>query len=60
MDDGRVIERGTHEELMSARGTYYRMVRRQMEFSGTAQDDAELALDETLDETLEETLNAER
>src|SRR5207249_3315617 len=31
MDDGRVIERGTHEQLMSARGTYYGMVRRQME-----------------------------
>ena len=30
MHDGRVIERGTHEELMNARGTYYDMVRRQM------------------------------
>jgi ATP-binding cassette subfamily B protein/subfamily B ATP-binding cassette protein MsbA len=29
MDDGRVIERGTHEELMRARGTYYDMVLRQ-------------------------------
>jgi ATP-binding cassette subfamily B protein len=29
MHDGRIIERGTHEELMSARGTYYDMVRRQ-------------------------------
>lgn len=25
------MERGTHEELMRARGTYYEMVRRQME-----------------------------
>ena len=33
MEDGRIIERGTHEQLMSAGGTYYRMVRRQMEFS---------------------------
>ena len=31
MDDGRVIERGTHEELMRAGGTYRDMVRRQME-----------------------------
>jgi len=31
MEDGSVIERGTHESLMAARGTYYEMVRRQME-----------------------------
>jgi ATP-binding cassette, subfamily B, bacterial len=31
MEDGRVTERGTHEELMEARGAYYDMVRRQME-----------------------------
>jgi ATP-binding cassette, subfamily B, bacterial len=31
MEDGRVIERGTHEELMAARGEYYAMVKRQME-----------------------------
>jgi ATP-binding cassette subfamily B protein/subfamily B ATP-binding cassette protein MsbA len=30
MDDGLVVERGTHEELMRAGGTYHRMVRRQM------------------------------
>jgi ABC-type bacteriocin/lantibiotic exporter with double-glycine peptidase domain len=36
MEDGRVIERGTHDELMTARGTYYRMVLRQME---SAMDD---------------------
>jgi ATP-binding cassette subfamily B protein/subfamily B ATP-binding cassette protein MsbA len=34
MEDGRVIERGTHEELMSARGAYYGMVLRQMESAG--------------------------
>ncbi|MCI0534343.1 MAG: ABC transporter ATP-binding protein/permease [Verrucomicrobiales bacterium] len=31
LEEGRVIERGTHEELMSARGAYYGMVLRQME-----------------------------
>ena len=44
MEDGRVIERGTHQELMAARGTYQRMVRRQMEFAGE-QEPVELALD---------------
>jgi ATP-binding cassette, subfamily B, bacterial len=34
MEDGRVIERGTHQELMDARGTYHEMVLRQMEFDG--------------------------
>jgi ATP-binding cassette subfamily B protein/subfamily B ATP-binding cassette protein MsbA len=31
LDEGRVIERGTHEELMAARGVYHGMVVRQME-----------------------------
>jgi ATP-binding cassette subfamily B protein/subfamily B ATP-binding cassette protein MsbA len=31
MEDGKVIERGTHDELMAARGSYYRMVQRQAE-----------------------------
>jgi ATP-binding cassette subfamily B protein/subfamily B ATP-binding cassette protein MsbA len=30
MEDGSVIERGTHDELMNARGAYYGMVMRQM------------------------------
>jgi ATP-binding cassette subfamily B protein/subfamily B ATP-binding cassette protein MsbA len=33
MEDGRVVERGTHEALMRARGVYYDMVVRQMEES---------------------------
>jgi ATP-binding cassette subfamily B protein/subfamily B ATP-binding cassette protein MsbA len=32
MDDGRVIEQGTHDALMAARGVYYGMVQRQMTF----------------------------
>jgi len=31
MEDGRVIERGTHGELMAAQGVYHAMVVRQME-----------------------------
>jgi ATP-binding cassette subfamily B protein/subfamily B ATP-binding cassette protein MsbA len=34
MEDGRVIERGTHESLMGARGVYYDMVLRQMASHG--------------------------
>lgn len=34
MEDGRIIERGTHEELMTARGVYHEMVVRQMESHG--------------------------
>lgn len=37
MDEGRVIERGTHEELMAVRGAYHAMVVRQME-SQTTED----------------------
>jgi ATP-binding cassette subfamily B protein len=31
MEDGRIVERGTHEQLMIAGGRYHDMVRRQME-----------------------------
>jgi ATP-binding cassette subfamily B protein len=37
MEDGRVIERGTHEDLMDARGAYHEMVVRQM-METTGQD----------------------
>ena len=36
MDDGRIIEQGTHEELMHARGIYHDMVVRQMASHGYA------------------------
>jgi ATP-binding cassette subfamily B protein/subfamily B ATP-binding cassette protein MsbA len=38
MDEGRVIERGTHEELMTVRGAYYGMVVRQMESQVTGNE----------------------
>ena len=38
MEEGRVIERGTHEELMAARGLYYGMVVRQMESQVTGNE----------------------
>jgi ATP-binding cassette subfamily B protein/subfamily B ATP-binding cassette protein MsbA len=34
MEDGRIVERGTHEQLMNARGMYHEMVLRQMESAG--------------------------
>ncbi|HTS60935.1 MAG TPA: ABC transporter ATP-binding protein [Candidatus Acidoferrales bacterium] len=36
MEDGRITERGTHEELMGARGVYHDMVLRQTEVNGSA------------------------
>ena len=30
MDEGRIVERGTHDELLARRGMYYRMARHQM------------------------------
>lgn len=33
MEEGRIVERGTHAELMEAQGVYFDMVKRQMEFS---------------------------
>jgi ATP-binding cassette subfamily B protein/subfamily B ATP-binding cassette protein MsbA len=40
MEDGRVIERGTHEELMQAHGEYYAMVKRQMESHAESGEEA--------------------
>jgi ABC-type multidrug transport system fused ATPase/permease subunit len=39
LDEGRVIERGSHEELMRARGAYYGMVCRQAESHSQTVDD---------------------
>ena len=30
MDEGRIVEQGTHDELIAPRGLYYRMARHQM------------------------------
>ena len=34
MDAGKIIERGTHEELIAMRGAYYRMAKHQMKIEG--------------------------
>ncbi len=40
MEDGRIVERGTHDELMSARAGYHEMVIRQMESSSDVWEDS--------------------
>jgi ATP-binding cassette, subfamily B, bacterial len=42
LEEGRVIERGTHEELMAARGAYHGMVVRQMESHRQAGEPADM------------------
>jgi ATP-binding cassette, subfamily B, bacterial len=34
MSDGRVVERGTHAELLAVRGAYYEMARHQLQIEG--------------------------
>ncbi len=38
MKDGRIVERGTHAQLMDGRGDYYRMVIRQIEPDANAEE----------------------
>jgi len=38
MEDGRIIERGTHDSLMAARGGYYAMVQRQAQSHAQEQE----------------------
>ena len=37
MEEGRVVEQGTHEALVERRGAYYRMARHQMKLEGAPQ-----------------------
>jgi ABC-type multidrug transport system fused ATPase/permease subunit len=41
MEDGAIVERGTHDALMDARGAYYDMVTRQLR---SAADQSEAVL----------------
>ena len=41
MDEGRVVETGTHEELMERRGLYHETVERQRQSFGIAVDAVE-------------------
>ena len=42
MEDGKIVERGTHDELMAARGAYYEMVVRQAESHGEREEETVL------------------
>lgn len=44
MEDGRIIERGTHASLMAARGVYFAMVQRQMEHDARETGDGDSLL----------------
>ncbi len=44
MEQGHIVERGTHEQLMDARGLYYEMVQRQMDESRRQERDEDAAL----------------
>ncbi len=39
MEDGQIIERGTHDQLMNDRGVYYGMVLRQMAHDGKEEEE---------------------
>jgi hypothetical protein len=43
MEDGRVIERGDHEQLVQACGAYYDIVLHQMESTGKDGEDSGFA-----------------
>jgi ABC-type transport system involved in cytochrome bd biosynthesis fused ATPase/permease subunit len=46
MEEGRIVEQGTHDALVAKRGTYYRMARHQMKLepdAGTSESQARSA-----------------
>jgi ATP-binding cassette subfamily B protein len=46
MESGRIVERGTHEELLAARGAYYRLYAAQFRGSAEAEADDRAVLDQ--------------
>ena len=46
MEAGRIVEQGTHAELLAAEGAYYRLYTSQ--FRGAVSDDGEPGVDEQL------------
>jgi subfamily B ATP-binding cassette protein MsbA len=43
MEAGRIVERGTHEQLLASRGLYYRMARHQLKLGGDEGEGASAA-----------------
>lgn len=39
IDQGKVVEQGTHEELLAAKGYYWRLVQADLEHQQSAKDD---------------------
>jgi ABC-type transport system involved in cytochrome bd biosynthesis fused ATPase/permease subunit len=50
VDKGRIVERGTHEELVRRGGIYHKLVSRQMARMNNALDTAPAAIDELFTE----------
>jgi len=53
LKEGEVVEQGTHEELLRARGLYYSMWQQQASLEGSAAD-ADIEVDEAINLVAEE------